>query len=590
MRLRIQYKISLVIILTVFFVLFGVYIYLQNSLREDTYQRSRISLAQDLRFAKIYLLKRIRPGLSVSQVDHIADQIGRDFNVRVTIIGLDGKVMGDSQLTLAEVVNVENHLHHPEVEQALKKGTGESRMFSATLKQDLLYLATVFGHDKPEGILRLAIPLSDIEVMTHHLKKALLMGCFLALVFTAFSSFMTSAWIARPIKEISHTAKKIAEGDFTVKPAVDAQDEIGDLSQSVQYMSQQIRTRIDDAVSSKSRLEAVFLSMFEGVMILDKEGAIFLMNQTLRQFLHVTGDPVGKKPLEIIRNIPIQELADKVLSSDKGLESREISVLLPEEKILLIHATPVLRENKVDGAVMVFHDITELRRLENVRRDFVANVSHELRTPVSTIKGYAETLLDGALQDKKHAREFVEIIHTDADRLAKLVNDILDLSEIESGKMSLSFHACSLKDAAERVIASIRIKANEKSVQVKNEIPANLPKIKADETALAQILFNLVENAIKYNRQDGTVVISARNDTSSVIVDVADTGIGIPEEDIPRIFERFYRVDKAHSRQLGGTGLGLAIVKHLVHAHNGDLAVKSELDKGSVFSFSLPKV
>ena len=255
---------------------------------------------------------------------------------------------------------------------------------------------------------------------------------------------IVSLFIPRLLREIGAWAKSFANGDFSRRISLSAREEMEGLADSLNSMSHQIQSRMEESIADKSRLEAVFLSMFDGVMVIDGRGAIVLMNQTLKEFLQVDNEVTGKKPLEVIRHIDIQELAERVLISHSRLESREIVLLLPEERVLLAHATPVLRAGAVDGAVLVFHDITELRRLEKVRQDFVANVSHELRTPVSTIRGYAETLLEGALEDKTHAREFLRIIYDDAERLSKLINDLLDLSRIESGKMKPALEECSL--------------------------------------------------------------------------------------------------------------------------------------------------
>ncbi len=399
--------------------------------------------------------------------------------------------------------------------------------------------------------------------------------------------------IGQPVRQISSAAKDIAEGiaqgDFKRKIFLNSNDEMEDLSKTLNNMSEQIQNKVNELTTTKSRLEAVLLSMFEGVMVVDHDGYVLLINKTLRNLLGVIHEPFRRKPLEIIRNIEIQNLADKVLKSQSGVQSMELSVLLPEERILLAHATPIIREGKTEGAVLVFHDITQLRRLEHVRRDFVANVSHELRTPVSTIKGYAETLLEGALEDKANARDFVQIIYSDADRLAKLINELLDLSQIESGNMKFFFAPCSLRTMADRVLMALAKKLNEKSIAVKNQIPSAFPSVRADETGITQVFFNLIENAIKYNKDHGSITISAHDLGKYIEVKVTDTGIGIPEEDLPRIFERFYRVDKAHSRQSGGTGLGLSIVKHMIQVHQGEVSVESALGQGSTFSFTLPK-
>ena len=351
----------------------------------------------------------------------------------------------------------------------------------------------------------------------------------------------------------------------------------------------QTKEQLAQVLSNQSKLEAVFGSMFDGVMVIDQSGEILLMNQTLKDLWNVTQNPVGRKPLEVIRNMEIQQLTDKVLQGKAGVTSQELSVLVPEEKFFQVHATPVIREGQVDGVVLVFHDITKLRHLERVRRDFVANVSHELRTPIATIKGYAETLLDGALDDKANAKDFIQIIYSDSDRLAILINDLLELSQIESGNMNLSLNECSLEMLINRAIKLLQPMLLDKSITIKFDVPVDFPKLKVDETSIVQVFLNLIENAIKYNKPQGSITISAYKKDPAIVISISDTGIGIPEEDLPRIFERFYRVDKARSRQLGGTGLGLSIVKHIIQAHNGEMSVRSELGQGSTFTITLPQ-
>jgi two-component system phosphate regulon sensor histidine kinase PhoR len=249
---------------------------------------------------------------------------------------------------------------------------------------------------------------------------------------------------------------------------------------------------------------------------------------------------------------------------------------------------PIIRNDRFDGAILVFHDITELRRLEKIRQDFVANVSHELRTPISSIKGYAETLLEGALEDKDNAKEFISIIYQDSNRLANLINDLLDLSKIESGKMKMNFIPLDPVSLIKRAVTVIENQAKAKSIALKLDFASDLPKIKADETRFSQVMINILDNAIKYSSEGGSATISAKVVNNALQIDISDTGIGISEKDLPRIFERFYRVDKARSRELGGTGLGLSIVKHIVSAHGGQVWVKSELGFGSTFSFTIP--
>ena len=596
MRINIHYKITLVFVLIIAVMLFGIYFYLNKSLREYSYQRIETNLIKQISFAKSYLEENFAEEFRAYELDKIADKIGRDLGLRVTIISVDGTVFGDSELDGEKLVKVENHLYRPEVQQALKgfsiakSGIGKNKRFSATVKKDMLYIASVFGKNKPQGIVRLSLPLSEIELISNRLKKTLTISLFLAFIMAVIISFVVSLFISKPAREMASAAKAVASGDFSKRISISTKDEIGDLAKTFNFMSHQIKTRIEDVTTSKSRLEAVLLSMFEGVMVVDIKGTILLMNQTLKDFLLVKGDPVGKKPLEVIRNIEIQEIADNGLRLKQGVESREISVFLQEEKILLLHATAIIRDGKPEGTVLVFHDITGLRHLEKIRREFVANVSHELRTPVSSIKGYAETLLEGAMDDKENATDFLKIIHSDSERLARLIDDLLDLSKIESGKLKSSLTPCAVDPIIKRVVSSLNKQAKEKSIKIQTYIPKDISDILADEARIAQVLLNLTDNAIKYTENEGLVTISAKEKDGVVQVDVTDTGIGISGKDIPRLFERFYRVDKARSRALGGTGLGLSIVKHIVHAHNGEISVQSVLGQGSTFSFTIAKV
>jgi len=589
LRINIHYKITLIFGIIITIVLFGIYIYLNNNLQEHIYQHIKASLLKETSLSKSFFEQYYTKGVQAQELDKIADKIGKDLDLRVTIIGLDGTVLGDSELDSRQLAEAENHLYRPEVQQALRSGVGESSRFSTTVKKDMVYIASVLEAKEKGGIIRLSMPLSEIDLILNNLKRLLVTSVLLAFILAIITSFVASVVISKPIKEMSSMAKAIAGGDFSKRVSISAKDEIGDLAKAFNFMTEQIRTRIEEVTSSKSRFEAVLLSMFEGIMVVDIKGTILLMNQPLKDFLLVKENPVGKKPLEIVRNIEIQEIADNSLRLKRGVESREISVFLPEEKILLLHATPIIRDGKTEGAVLVFHDITELRRLERVRQDFVANVSHELRTPVASIKGYAETLLEGALEDKENAEDFLKIIYSDSDRLARLIDDLLDLSKIESGKLKLTLKPTALEPIIKRVVYGLNKQAKDKSIKIQIDTPLDLPDILADETRVAQVLLNLIDNAIKYTESKGLITISAKEKDKFVQINVSDTGVGIPEKDIPRLFERFYRVDKVRSRELGGTGLGLSIVKHIVQAHGGQVSVQSVLGQGCTFSFTIPK-
>jgi two-component system, OmpR family, phosphate regulon sensor histidine kinase PhoR len=588
-RLNISYKITLIFCAILAFVFLGVFAYLDTILKDFVYHRVRAALLKETLLVKMFLEKDFPGYPRLKEIDSVVDRAGHTLGSRVTLIGLDGTVIGDSGVGAAGLHELDNHLYRPEVQEALRSGKGESVRFSTTVRKNMLYLAITFGKEKAEGIVRLSLPLSDVDEISGRLKTVLLISLGGAFVLIAIGSLLASMLITRSIKEMSTVARNVARGDFSKKALIVSNDEMGDLADAFNYMTGQISLKIEEVVSNKKRLEAVLLSMFEGVMVVDAKGGILLINKSLKDFLKVEQDPAGKKPIEVLRNVELQEITDKVLALKTGLESREISVLMPEERTLLVHGTPIRRDDKTEGAVLVFSDISDLRRLEKIRKDFVANVSHELRTPASNIKGFTETLLDGALEDKEHAEEFVRIIQANSDRLINLVEDLLDLSRLESGKMPLVLDPCPLRHVSERVIGELSVRAAEKGIDIRNDIPAQMAMAMADASRIAQVFFNLLDNAIKYTERKGTVILSAREEKDMIKVEIKDNGPGIPEKDLLRIFERFYCVDKGRSRSMGGTGLGLSIVKHIVHDHGGDISARSAVGEGSTFIFTLRK-
>ena len=590
MRINTHYKITLVFAAITAVILLGIYSYLRLNLRDQIYSGIREDIFRELSLSRVFAETSLERDGSPANVKRIASEISRELGLRVTMISAEGKVQGDSGLKDKELESVENHLYRPEVQQALAGGIGESRRFSTTLRTDMLYAAVAFGPEgHPSGVIRLAMPLGEIEKVSDHLKSTLIFSFFAAFALISIAGYAASLFISRPLREMSLFAGSMAAGDFSKRIDIRSEDEVGDLAAAFTDMAGQVKARMEDITSMRSRLEAVLLSMFDGVMVVDAGGNILLMNMPLKELLLVKGPVEGRRPLEVVRNVEVQDIAERALKLATGVESREISVILDGERTLFVHATPVVRDGSTEGAVLVFHDITGLRRLENIRKDFVANVSHELRTPISSIKGYAETLIEGALEDKDNAVDFLRIISSEAERLASLVNDLLDLSKIESGRIELELEPCDISLIVRKALSGQAKQAAEAGVRVSAEIPEALPRILADEKMITQVLCNLLDNAVKYNERGGNVTVSAHDKGDLIEIGVSDTGSGIPAEDIPRIFERFYRVDKARSRELGGTGLGLSIVKHIVQAHGGDVTVSSVLGKGSTFSFTIPK-
>jgi two-component system phosphate regulon sensor histidine kinase PhoR len=364
---------------------------------------------------------------------------------------------------------------------------------------------------------------------------------------------------------------------------------IKSLRATLKQTKSELLNKAETGHTGEAKLDAILSSMVEGVLVTDRHGKITLLNPSLRKTFLIDAPPEGKKPIEIIRNISIQEIVDKTLAENQQKPiNKEISLNYPEEKFFKVTSAQIIKNHEIQGCILVFHNITELRRLEKIRQDFVANVSHELRTPLSSIKGYSETLLNGALDDKENMKKFTEIIYNETNRLAKIIDDLLDLSKIESGKINITFLPTDISNIIKRTISIIENQAKVKLISIHLSIPEQIPQILADETRISQVFLNLLDNAIKYTPNNGIVTISVEQKNKFVQISIKDTGIGIPEKDISRLFERFYRVDKARSRELGGTGLGLSIAKHIIQSHGGEISVQSEEGNGATFSLTVP--
>ncbi|MFA6217820.1 MAG: ATP-binding protein [Candidatus Omnitrophota bacterium] len=586
--IKLHWKLTFIFCFVVILAIASGYFYLDSHLKSYVENNFENNIKHQLTLGKELLETHLRDKRTPLDFHELALNMGNALGLRVTIIALDGKVLGDADLTREQLRSVENHANRPEVKEALKNGLGVSRRFSYTVQRDMLYTAIPFGREKTEGTLRFSVSLRDIEMLQSKMRRVVGVSIAGILLLSLGLTFLVSVFVSRPLLEMSAIAKLMAQGDFSRKASIYSKDEIGDLAQALNAMSDEIKDKIEKMNSEKAKLDLVLSSMFEGVIVTDANEKIILMNPSLRKLFFIDSNPEGKMTLEVIRNTAVEDMVGRIIAGKQQLATEEITVHAPEEIILKVNGVPIVRNNKLEGAILVFHDITELRRLEKIRRDFVANVSHELRTPISSIKGYAETLLEGALDDRDNAKEFISIICQDANRLASLINDLLDLSKIESGKLKMSFDALDPGVLIKKAITIIDHQVKAKSIALKITIPQSLPKITADETRFSQVMVNLLDNAVKYSSEGATITICAQVADNALQIDISDTGIGISENDLPRIFERFYRVDKARSRELGGTGLGLSIVKHIVSAHGGQVWVKSELGSGSTFSFTIP--
>jgi two-component system phosphate regulon sensor histidine kinase PhoR len=383
-------------------------------------------------------------------------------------------------------------------------------------------------------------------------------------------------------------SQKFSKGDFSRRIIKTSKDEIGELANTLNKMAEDLEGKIKEIKAQNQKLAAIFDSMIEGVIIVDKTSRIISINPTIEKIFGVSRkEAEGRFFLEAIRNNSIYEIINNVLNEGKSL-SAEIDLVLPVYKTFEVNATPISENNIVGGCLVVIHDITEIRRLETIRSDFVANVSHELKTPLTSIKGFVETLLEGALDDKENNRNFLKIIQSHTARLDNLVDDLLSLSHLESKEIILKKTKFHLRQLTEEVISGFKSQLKNKNIEIKDELSASV-SLAADKNRIEQVITNLIDNAIKFNKEKGFIRIYAEEKNGRVKITIEDSGIGIPQKDIPRIFERFYRVDKARSRELGGTGLGLSIVKHIIELHSGSVGVESNEGFGSRFWFSLPE-
>jgi two-component system, OmpR family, phosphate regulon sensor histidine kinase PhoR len=515
-----------------------------------------------------------------------------EADLRVTVIGADGTVLGDSRVPPTELSAVENHAERAEVRAALAGQVGRALRESATIGAPLFYVALpIRDGDRVIGVLRLALPLAVVTSSLADIHRVLALGGLVALLAALGIAVGVAGRLTRPVIEMESIARRMSEGDFAVHAPVRSPDEIGVLGRALNGLAGHLREKVRDLEEEQAKARAILESMVEGVIAVDGHDHIVVMNERARTIFALGAAPAEGKPfLEVIRNVDLHRVFRESRSGRPGaVVARELRLSTPVERMVGVHAAPLRLAGADVGVVMVLHDVTELRRLERVRTEFVANVSHELRTPLTAIHGYLETLLGGALEEPEHARQFLEIAFRHTERLGRLVNDLTDLSNIELGKVALRLEPTPLADVVESVLTMIRPRATSGGVALSVDLPSDLPAVRADRDRLAQVLINLVDNGVKYTPAGGQVTVTARGAGPGLVeVRVTDTGVGIPPADLPRVTERFYRVDRARSRELGGTGLGLAIVKHLVLAHGGDLAVESQPGRGTVVRFSLP--
>ena len=585
MTIGVRGKLFLVSVSLVLGVVFVSGLYLESQLRSWAQARAQEELEGHARMVRLLIEDHVGSLTGpdpLALADPLADRLAPPSDARVTIIASDGRVLGDSEFTISELKALESHSDRPEVSAALRDGRGAALRYSASLTTDMLYVALPFalpGADpEARGVVRLARPLREVDAAVRSLWIAFAVAGVFAVLGAVLLSALASHFLSRTLRGLVQDAKRMVEtGEKSTLLTLPRHDEIGGIAGSLNRMAEELESAVAALASERSRFEAVLESMDEGVIALDQRQQLTMINRAALGLLSLSIEHDGTTLAE---RIPIPSLHDIVARALSGHpERQEFETRTTPPRQILVYASP-LRSGQ--GAVVVMHDVTEIRRLERIRRDFVANVSHELRTPVSIIRLNAETLLDGALERPEIARKFLEAQMRNADRLASLVSDLLEISRIEAGTYEIHLDFIQIAPIVQRIVDSVEQIAAEKQLKIHCDVSAELCAL-ADDHALEHVLLNLVDNAVKYTPSGGRIKVRAVLDGERVRIEVEDNGPGIEARHRDRIFERFYRVDKGRSREVGGTGLGLAIVKHLAEAMEGSVGVGAADPHGSIF-------
>ncbi|CCJ33376.1 two-component system histidine kinase PnpS [Caloramator australicus] len=571
MRKKLLVFITTILITTISFISFLFYYYTKNLLintveNELDYQAN---LAIDfVQYSKF------------NNFDELAKKIKGATNKRVTIIRNDGVVLGDSDV---ESFKMENHKNRKEFLDAIYYGKGISLRKSSTINQNLFYYAKRFDYNGKICIMRLAMRFDLIKYMQHNIIYFLLVTILIALILSSLLAWVFLGKFIEPIRDLTRIATIISMGDYDKRIKIKTKDEIGKLGHAFNIMAARLQETILDLEDKRNKLISILKSMEDGVIAFDNNEKIILINPAAKKMFGIKEDVTGKHFIEVIRNLELEELIKQNLDDEI-----EIKVSYPDVKYFKIKIIKINSEKNTEnvGTLMVIQDITKMKMLENMRSEFVANVSHELKTPLTSIKGFAETLKD--VEDENIRKKFLDIINIEAERLTRLINDILTLSELENKEYALNFEKLNVIEILEEIKYIMKPLAESKNIEIYLEKECEDIYVHGDRDKFKQMLINLLDNAIKYTNEGGKVKIILEKSTNEVIISVIDNGIGIPKEHLPRLFERFYRVDKARSRSLGGTGLGLAIVKHVVNLMQGKIDVESKVGEGTTFKITLP--
>lgn len=573
----IQWRITIPFVLLALVIMGALGTFLASSTRSSQLDNLRSQLESEARITAEASLPGFLSQDEAGSLDALAKKLGEDITARVTIIARDGTVLGDSE---EDPASMENHATRPEVIDALIIGLGESTRYSITLGQRMMYVAVpIYYEGEVLGVARVSLPLDAVESAVQRVTVSIIIAMAVATVLVILAAWLISRLTTRPIRKLTTASRRISSGELGQKIAIEARDEVGELAHAFNEMSSRLKETVETISEDRTRLASILDNMADGVIMADAEGNISLANQAAESLFNIK-EPENKPLIEAVRDFEIDDLLKLCLKTTK-MQSVQYESGTYKHYLRAI-AVPITGS----GVLLLFQDLTSLRNLQTTRRELIGNISHEFRTPLAGIKAMVETLHGGAIDDKKAAGDFLNRIDSEVDRLTQLVAELTELSRIETGKAELKLEPLNLNNLVDEVIAQLSPQAERQLLTVSKELAADLPSVSADSARLRHVIVNLIHNAIKFTDAGGRITVTTRGEGNSVTVAIADTGRGIASDDLPHVFERFYKGDKARAGE--GTGMGLAIAKHIIEAHGGDIRVESEEGRGSTFSFSLP--
>ncbi|MDO8750042.1 MAG: ATP-binding protein [Dehalococcoidia bacterium] len=578
-----QWRIALAYTVLIFVSMGAVSLYLVNFVRNTYISNLEERLEHETGLVSEATARYFRGPLDTADLHVASERIGKLIQARVTVIAWDGTVLADNW---EDPSKMENHAGRSEVQEALNSGLGRATRVSATVKQELLYTAMPIHVDGLlVGVARVAVPTSQIQANVNRIITTITLSAFVVAFLSLGLAYYVARRTSRSVRSVTVAARRLAGGDLEQRVEALASDETQELATAFNRMAAALRDMIQALSSERNKLSAVLDTMADGIIVIVGDGRIELLNRAAEDLLSVRAkDAIGSRFIETVRDHELQRLLSKSLET-KHQQHSEVEVMR-SRRFLSAVATPLTGDGNT-GVLLTLHDLTPFRHLETTRREFVSNVSHELRTPLAAMMAMAETLEGGALEEPQIARDFVQRIHGEIDRMSEMVNELLELSRLESGQVKLQASPVDLPPLIQEVLVRFQERVRAKEIRLDAFLADGLPSVFGEKEKLGQVLSNLVDNAIKFTPEHGQVTITANVAGRMVEVAVRDTGIGIPEEHLPHIFERFYKVDP--SRRDGGTGLGLAIVKHIVQAHGGEVSAESKEGAGTTFTFTVPR-